>query len=233
MTTPGYPDWERLVRAGGDFVTVSRVAVPATVTLGPFNVQQWAAIMMWSLTPAGSDFYQINWNWYDDANQSNLLSSIFQVIGPDMEFPLAVPVGGPWLVISLVPKAGGNNAIPVFTFSGLPQHRRAFDFNTYSGPILQDRSNTPANTVLTFTGTNVHYGKAKLHVNPPSGDINSILFKFYKWASGAYTFLYEWDSLAAGATLDVEIAMPASPWQLSFGNGATAQMVLVSLTPSE
>lgn len=233
MTTPGYPDWERVVRAGQDPIIVSRVAIPSTLTLAPVNVQQWASIMLFGLTGSSFEYYQINWLWYDDANKSNLLSSIFQIIGPNWQLPIPVPVAGPWLVIEIVPHFGSEPAIPIFTFFGLPFTPSAFEVNTYSQPILNDQSATAANTIITFTGANVHYGNAKLHINPPSGPINTIVFKYWNWSAGAYETLYQWDSLAAGATLDVEISMPAAPWQLSWGNGATAQSVLTTLMPKE
>lgn len=232
MTTPGYPDWERLVRAGGDFVAVSREPVPATVTLGPFNVQQWVAVMMWALTPSASDFYQITWNWFDDANMDNLLSSIFQLIGPNMELPLPVPVGGPWLQIVITPIVGGNNAVPLFTFVGISEEHTAFQMNTYSGPILRDNSNTPPSTVITFTGLSIHYGKALLVVNPPKGDITNVFFRFWNFRDVAYESLIAWDTVAAGTTIVQEIAMLAGPWQFAFTNTTTGQSVLVSLSPT-
>lgn len=231
MTTPGYPDWERVTRVGGDFVTVSRTAISSTVILGPFNVQQWSTIMMWALTPVGSDFYQINWLWYDTQNQNNLLSSIFQIIGPNMEFPLPVTVGGPWLKIEIVPQAGGNNAVPVFSFTGMRNAPSAFEVNTYSAPILRDNSATPINTVVTFTGANIHYGNAILTINPPAGPLSAVFFRFYNLGVPGYQSVLAYTTLAAGTTTVQEISMHAGPWQLAFTNGATAQSVLVSIMP--
>lgn len=231
MALAGYPDWERVIRSGGDPVAVSRVAITATTNLGPFSVQQWQSVMMWSLTPAASDVYQINWLWYDSAALTNLLSSIFQVINDNQEFPITVPVGGPWLVLQIVPKVGGNAQVPVFTWFGMSTDASTFRMNTYSGPLFSDTSNMGANQLTTWTLANQHYGNAVFHFGPDTGVMAYVRVQYYNWGAGAFNELCRWPDIANTKHLNETISLPAGPIIVDYKNGAAAQFITGSLMP--
>ena len=231
MALAGYPDWERVVRSGGDPVAVSRVAITATTNLGPFNVQQWQSIMLWALTPAASDVYQINWLWYDDAALDNLLSSIFQVMNANQGFPIVVPVGGPWLVIQIVPKAGGNNKVPVFTFFGMSTDASTFRMNTYSGPLFNDTSQMAANSTTTWTLANEHYGNAVMHFGPDTAAMALVRIRYLNWGANALQELYRWPDVSNTKSLTVTVSLPAAPIVVDYTNGATIQFITASLMP--
>lgn len=232
MTTPGYPDWERLVRSGGDPVAVSRTAITTTKSFGPFNVQQWETIMLWALTPAGSDVYQINWLWYDTQSLDNLLSSIFQTMNANQEMPIAVPVAGPWLVIKIVPKAGGNNTVPVFTFFGMSGTPSTHAINTYSGPLFHDTEQLSANENITWTLANQHYGYAIVHMGPDTAAMTYMRIRYFDWGTNALQELYRWGGISNTNPLTQLISLPAAPLVVDYTNGATVQFITASLMPA-
>lgn len=232
MTTPGYPDWERLVRAGGDPVLTVNQNITTTLTKGPFNVQQWSSIMMFALSDPAGDVYQINWLWYADKGETQLLSSIFQVLGPNNQLPINVPVAGPWLVIQIVPKAGGIAKPVVITLFGMASSFSTWAINTYSSALVQDFTNYSAGESLTFFGADEFYGAVILSVIPDHAAIVNIDLQTYVWSSGAMVPLVQAKAIFAPDGLVQRIALPAAHWQLTIINGTTQQDIYTSMMPS-
>lgn len=232
MTIPGYPDWERTIRAGGDPIAVVKQNITATLTIGPFNVQQWASVMMFGLSALNGDVYQINYLWYDSEAQTNLLSSIFQVLGPNNQLPLNVPVAGPWLVVQIVPKAGGIAKLVVITFFGMASSFSTWAINTYSSALVQDQSNYTAGLSVTFFGSGEFYGAAILSVLPDHATIANVNLQTYVWNSGGFISLVKDEAISAPDGVLTRIALPAAHWQLTITNGATQQNIYTSLMPS-
>jgi hypothetical protein len=232
MTTPGYPDWERLVRAGGDPIVSINQAITAQANLGPFNVQQWASVIMFCVTGVASDIYQINWLWFADKAMTQLLSSIFQVMADNMQFPLTVPVAGPWLQIQIIPKAGGNVVPVTFTLYGAASQYNSWSVNTYSGGLYRDFSAYAANGTLTFTAANVFYGDAIFSLDATTAVTGNIIIRFLEFSSGLYRAYYQWQTISAGNRILERISMLAAPWQVAITNGATAQSILSALVPA-
>lgn len=232
MTTPGYPDWERLVRAGGDEVVTIRQNITATLTVGPFNVQQWSSVMMFALSDPAGDVYQINWLWYADNAQTNLLSSIFQVLGPNNQLPINVPVAGPWLVIRVVPKVGAINKLVVMTFFGMASSFSTWAVNTYSSALVQDQSNYIAGLSTTFFGSGEFYGAVILSVLPDHATIANINLQTYVWSASGFISLIKAEGISFPDGFVTRIALPAAHWQLTITNGSTQQNIYTSMMPS-
>lgn len=232
MTTPGYPDWERLIRAGGDPIATINQNITVTKTIGPFNVQQWASVMMFCVSAVGGDVYQINYLWYADQAQNTLLSSIFQVLGPNNQLPLNVPVAGPWLVVQVVPQAGGIAKPVVITLFGMASSFSTWAINTYSSALLQDSESYAANETINFFGADEFYGAAVLNVIPDHAAITGFDLQTYVWNNAAMVPLVQAKAIFAPDGFSQRIAMPAAHWQLTVVNGATAQFIYVSMMPS-
>jgi len=232
MTLVGYPDWERLVRSGGDAVVTYSNSVTANTQLGPFNVQQWQEIMTVCLTQAASDDYQLLYSWYDTKTLTNLLSQGFQTINANQLMPLAIPVVGPWLVINLIPHVGGNGKPVLLTVFGMSSNPSTFDINTYSGPLFHDTSSMGASQVTTWTLANIHYGNAIMHFGPDIAAMESVRIRFFEWSSHSLQEIYRWPDVSNTNSLTERISLPAAPIVVDYKNGATAQGITASLMPA-
>lgn len=232
MGLVGYPDWERLVRSGGDAVVTFSNHVTANTQLGPFNVQQWQEIMTVCLTQAASDDYQILYSWYDTKTLDNLLSQGFQTINANQLMPLAIPVVGPWLVINLIPDVGGNGTPVVLTVFGMSSAPTTFDINTYSGPLFNDTSSMGANSITTWTLSNIHYGNAIMHFGPDTAAMTYVRIRYFNWSAHALQELYRWPDVSNTNSLTEKISLPAAPIVVDYKNGATVQFITASLMPA-
>lgn len=232
MSLAGYPDWERVIRSGGDAVTVFSDKVSAQVQLGPFNVQQWSSLMTVAVTPAISDTYQLNYLWFDTPTLNNQLSSGFQTINQSQQMPLSIPVVGPWLVILLVPAVGGSNAVVSLTVFGMSSAPTTFDINTYSGPLFHDTSSMPAGSTTTWTLSNIHYGNAIFHFGPDLGAMTLVRIRWLDWNTNALQELCRFPDISNTNHLHVLVSLPAAPLVVDYKNGATTQFITASLMPA-
>jgi len=232
MALVGYPDWERLVRTGGDAVVTFSNKVTVNTQLGPFNVQQWQEIMTVCLTQAASDDYQIVYSWFDTETLTNLLSQGFQTINANQLMPLAIPVVGPWLVINLIPHVGGNGTPVLLTVFGMSSAPTTFDINTYSGPLFHDTSSMGANSTTTWTLSNIHYGNAIMHFGPDIAVMQYVRIQFFEWSSHSLQELYRWPGISNTNSLTERISLPAAPIVVDYRNGATTQTITASLMPA-
>lgn len=231
MSPAGYPDWERVIRSGGDQVTIFQNHITATTTLGPFNVQQWENLMTVANTGAASDVYQINYIWGDSAAFTSVLSQVFQTINPSQLMPLVVPVAGPWVKIQIIPFAGGNFVPVFFSVFGMSSTSSTHDVNTYSGPLFNDTENMAANLTVTWTLTSIYYGNAIMHFGPDTAAMTYVRIRYWNYGANALQELYRWPDVTQANSLTAIVALPAAPIVVDYKNGAAAQFITASLMP--
>lgn len=217
MTTPGYPDYTRIVRAGNQnlFVAGATLANGANIYRG--YVGSWPYTIIFCDMATTTDFMRIRMQYYTDNTFTTLLGFRYSIRGSANFSCLSYGNMSDYLSVFIDTKSG--NPIPVQTFG-------IYATMGTSEQIMLDSNDVP---LLFFSGTvaastlqqvpilHVHPGLAKLKMKSAGASWQPWLY-YYDWGSGAYVSLIGGPQFAAAGTYETDFPQIDAPMQVGLQN---------------
>jgi hypothetical protein len=229
MAPTGYTDWQRVNYANGQLLFNINAFVKVARTDGPFNVQAWNSVAVQLFTLGTSDSYKVDLNWYADAAKAVQLATDTVLIGQDYLAQIPIPVLGPYLFVTITPKAGNNASIVQFSFYGQSQTPTEFDMGSFDQPFLASVTAYAINAALIFQTTAIYSGNA--YLNAQAGSVNTcdIAVQYYDWTTNAFITYLDFTAVTNTNKVNQLIPMMATPTQIVVTNGGTAQSIRFGL----
>lgn len=218
----GYPDYARLSSQSDVLVVRQNTNIANLTTLGPFYVGN-VPYMDMHVHPTGASAL-VRLTFFQDQALTNALSTDGMVARPAMDGRITVPVGGPWVSVSIQLSAYPNNPGFDLIAVGAPSMHTGVDGS--EGILFGDFGVAIANgAVVTLTAPRVRAGLASF-----SGTTGAPTYIFELYALdffGVATYLAEFNQVAGRRPYLVTV--PAMPLQVIIRNGALNTVYNVGL----
>lgn len=230
MTTPGYPDWERVQFAAGAIVISFRQAITVNTTLQAVNVSAWPFINIAFSTPSGSDTYQLQVNFFQDEGRTEEIATTSVTLNSDMQGFWCIPTETPWMSATIVPKAGGNNTQIVVVLYGSQEVSTNWQFDTFSTPLINASPALGVSGTASFFTFTLFSGMALLHADTAGAGTFEVDVAYFDFGANAYVTYLRHPGKSSTNALQESIPLLYAQTRITITNGSTAQTVNVSLT---
>lgn len=228
--TVGYPDYQRLDRAGGYLLYgVNNVTPPFNTRLFAGYVGLWPYITVALSVGNGADTAQIVLSYYTDETFATQVG--FRIVNRQSgQFSVTQYANlSEWLIVSYVSKSG--NPVPFAEFAVYASVGTANQFQLVSMdvPVFQVNASVGIGATTTAIPQHVQPGPSVLSISTPSAAW-FVEIAYYDYGSGTFILLTHIDQTIAAKGGVFAVAVPDTPIQVSIRNSDTvAQFIRVSI----
>lgn len=231
MTTPGYPDYQRLSLQSGILLYGANAAITSTVVAFQGYVGNLQYINSFWNAVGGSDSYSIQLLFATDSTFTTFVSQIVAYRNGNSEGFRQFGIFTPWLKLQLVPKAGTSATVVQASFYGCMGEISAAKLGGFTKSIYDQEGSIGAGTTVTTTLTVVSPGTSVLSVftNAAVWDLQLLAYDF---PTNAFSIFFHMNSGGQQTQGQSIVAMPDSITQVKILNGdAAAKNFGVHLMP--
>lgn len=222
MSTPGFPDFQRLQQSVGAEVLVCSQVVNATFTSPVLSMGAFGYVNMAAQLQGLADYYEVLLSWMTDRSGAQTVATQTIILVPSGNNAIQVPVITPWLQVQIRNWNGVDTAPITVSFYGTNAMSPNLSIADGFAPFIQFNGPIAAGVTDTVNASTLYSGPASWGVACGTTGAWHAHLDFYSVQTASWIIMFEVHSAQFGQNSVLDVRLPPVPVRMVIVNDGTA-----------